>query len=161
MHIIQPQWSTETDIITVENSRSTCTSMYLNFMVTLYLAIKHWFTRCYLFKLRVLSHSSINNYNFSFQLFKTNASQCVRLFKYLATKYFEYSSFLICFQVFHPGSTRVRRLMALTRTARIFQQYTNGFMQELHRLTEIDALTPKANEGLGLGDFRKKGETMP
>ena len=51
--------------------------------------------------------------------------------------------------------------MALTRTARIFQQYTSGFMQELHRLTEIDTLMPKANEGLGLGDFRKKGEMMP
>ena len=34
-------------------------------------------------------------------------------------------------------------------------------MQELHRITEIDTLPPKANEGLGLGDFRKKGETMP
>ena len=60
-------------------------------MVTLYLAIKHWFTKCNLFKWRALSHFSINN--FSFQLFKTNASQCVRLFKYLVTKYFEYSSF--------------------------------------------------------------------
>ena len=58
-------------------------------------------------------------------------------------------------------STRVRRLMALTRTARIFQQYTNGFMQELHRLIEIDTLMPKANDGLGLGDLRKKGEMMP
>ena len=53
--------------------------------------------------------------------------------------------------------------MALTRTARIFQQYTSGFMQELHKLTEIDTLKakPKANEGLGLGDLRKKGEMMP
>ena len=51
--------------------------------------------------------------------------------------------------------------MALTRTARIFQQYTSGFMQELYRLTEIDTLMPKANEGLRLGDFRKKGEMMP
>ena len=51
--------------------------------------------------------------------------------------------------------------MALTRTARIFQQYTNGFMQELYRLTEIDTLMPKTNEGLGLGDFREKGEMMP
>ena len=51
--------------------------------------------------------------------------------------------------------------MALTRTARIFHQYTNGFTQELHRLTEIDTLMPKANEGLGLGDFRKKGEMKP
>ena len=62
-------------------------------MVTLYLAIKRWFTKCNLFKWRALSHFSINNYNFSFQLFKTNALQCVGLFKYLVTKYFEYSSF--------------------------------------------------------------------
>ena len=47
--------------------------------------------------------------------------------------------------------------MALTRTARIFQQYTNGFMQELHRIIEIDTLMPKANEGPGVRSLSEKG----
>ena len=47
--------------------------------------------------------------------------------------------------------------MALTRTARIFQQYTNEFMQELHKIIEIDTLMPKANEGPGVRSLSKKG----
>ena len=47
--------------------------------------------------------------------------------------------------------------MALTRTARIFQQYTNGFTQELHKIIEIDTLMPKANEGPGVRSLSEKG----
>ena len=50
--------------------------------------------------------------------------------------------------------------MALTRTARIFQQYTNGFTQELHKIIEIDTLVPRLMKDRGLGHFRKKGEMM-
>ena len=46
--------------------------------------------------------------------------------------------------------------MALTRTARIFQQYTNGFTQELHKIIEIDTLVPKANERLGVRSLSEK-----
>ena len=46
--------------------------------------------------------------------------------------------------------------MALTRTAGIFQQYTNGFTQELHKIIEIDTLVPKANEGPGVRSLLEK-----
>ena len=46
--------------------------------------------------------------------------------------------------------------MALTRTARIFQQYTNGFTQELHKIIEIYTLVPKANEGPGVRSLSEK-----